>query len=72
MATFALSELLNAPVYDATGTRSGRVREVALRPQDDRARVFSLIVKTGSGERMLPADAILSVDGGVRASTASA
>jgi magnesium transporter len=72
MATFALSELLNAPVYDATGTRSGRVREVALRPQDDRARVFSLIVKTGSGERMLAADAILSVDGGVRASTASA
>ena len=50
MPTFALTELLGAPVFDSAGSRCGRVREVALVPQEDRARVAMLIVKTGSRE----------------------
>ena len=38
MATAALSELLGSTVYDASGAASGRVREVALAPQEDRSR----------------------------------
>ena len=49
MPTFALTELLGAPVFDTAGSRCGRVREVALAPQEDRARVAMLIVKTGEG-----------------------
>ncbi|MGA2459322.1 MAG: hypothetical protein ABSF85_17270, partial [Terriglobales bacterium] len=46
MATVSLSELLGSTVYDASGVASGRVREVALAPQEDRSRVALLIVKT--------------------------
>ena len=46
MLTFALTELLGTPVFDTAGSRCGRVREVALIPQEDRARVAILIVKT--------------------------
>ena len=51
MTTVALSELLGAPVYDPSGA-AGRVREVALAPQEDRTRVASLIIKTKTGNRM--------------------
>ena len=70
MTTLALSELLGAPVYDPSGT-VGRVREVAVAPQEDRARIASLIIKTRSGPRMLPFTAISAINGGVRASTAA-
>ena len=69
MTTLALSELLGATVYDPTGA-AGRVREVALAPQEDRARVSSLIVKTRSGNRVLPFAAIAAINGGIRANTA--
>ncbi len=69
MATLTLTELLSAPVYDAAGARVGRVRELALSPQDDALRVSALIVKTRSGDRLLAADAIRSFDGGVHAYT---
>ncbi len=69
MTTLALSELLGATVYDPTGA-AGRVREVALAPQEDRARVASLIVKTRSGNRVLPFAAISAINGGIRATTA--
>ena len=49
MPTFALTELLGAPVFDSTGSRCGRVREVALLPQEDRARVATFIIRTGDG-----------------------
>ena len=68
MTTLALSDLLGATVYDPTGA-AGRVREVALAPQEDRARVSSLIVKTRSGNRVLPFAAISAIDGGIRATT---
>jgi sporulation protein YlmC with PRC-barrel domain len=62
MATISLSELLGSTVYDASGAVSGRVREVALAPQEDRSRVASLIVKTPEGNRILPLTAVSAVD----------
>jgi len=70
MTTLALSELLGATVYDPSGVSSGRVREVTLAPQEDRSRISSLIVKTKSGNRVLPFTAVAAINGGVRASTA--
>jgi magnesium transporter len=70
MSTLALTDLLGLTVYDSTGAAQGRVREVALSPQEDRSRIASLIVKTPSGNRMLPFGAVSAVNGGVRASTA--
>ena len=52
-APLALSELLGATVYDVNGVMSGRVREVALAPQDDSAHVAALIVRTPQGDRVL-------------------
>jgi magnesium transporter len=66
MATFALTELLGAPVFDTGGSRCGRVRELALIPQEDRARIAVLIVKTGRGNRMLPFGSVTSMEGGIR------
>jgi sporulation protein YlmC with PRC-barrel domain/CBS domain-containing protein len=68
----ALSELLGATVYDPSGAASGRVRELTLAPQEDRARISSLIVKTKSGKRVLPFAAVSAINGGVRATTAAA
>ena len=68
MTTLALSELLGATVYDPSGA-TGRVREVTLAPQEDRSRISSLIVKTKSGDRILPFAAISAINGGIRAST---
>jgi magnesium transporter len=69
MATLALSELLGSTVYDATGTVCGRVREVALAPQEDRSRIASFIVKTAAGNRVLPFSAVTQIVNVVRAST---
>ena len=71
MTTLALTELLGATVYDPSGVSSGRVREVTLTPQEDRSRISSLIVKTKSGNRVLPFSAVSSIDGGIRATTAA-
>src|SRR5205085_9812144 len=69
MSTLSLSELLGLPVYDSTGASSGRVREAALVPQEDRSRISALIVKTRMGNRTLPCSSVASIDGGIRAST---
>ena len=69
MMTLALTELLGATVYDPSGVSSGRVREVTLAPQEDRSRISSLIVKTKTGNRVLPFSAVAAIDGGVRATT---
>jgi len=65
--SLALSELLGATVYDPSGV-AGRVRELTLAP--DRSRVASLIVKTKSGNRVLPCTSISAINDGIRASTA--
>jgi len=72
MATVSLCELLGSTVYDASGAASGRVREVAIAPQEDRSRVSSLIVKTSAGNRVLPLTAVSAINGGIRASTTAA
>ncbi len=69
MPTLALTELLGAPVMDSSGRVSGRVREVALALQEDRARVSALIVKTRSGDRTLSLLSVSSLNGVVRASS---
>ena len=71
MPALALTELLGAPVRDAAGLACGRVREVALAPQEDRIRISVLIVKTKAGDRVLPLQSVASINGGVRASTNS-
>jgi CBS domain-containing protein/sporulation protein YlmC with PRC-barrel domain len=72
MTGMALTELLGATVYEADGTASGRVREVAISPQDDLSRVSAVIVKTGSGDRLVPYSSISAFNGGVRTSKAFA
>src|SRR3982750_2751896 len=67
MSTVALSELLGAAVRDASGAVRGRVREIAVAPQDHPTRIAYLVVKTGDGERMLPHDEIKSAGASVRA-----
>lgn len=69
MSVLALTELLGATVRDSAGQACGRVREVALAPQEDRIRVSVLIVKTKSGDRVLPLQSVTTINGGVRAST---
>ena len=58
MSTIALSELLGTLVYDSSGITQGRVREVALAPQEDRTKIALFIVKTSSGNRLLPLSAV--------------
>jgi magnesium transporter len=70
MSTLALTELLGATVYDPSGA-AGRVREATVAPQEDRSRIASLIVKTKTGNRLLPFTAISAVNGGIRTSTSS-
>ena len=72
MSSLALSEILGLTVYDASGAAGGRVREVAVIPQEDPARIALLIVKTRSGNRLLPVSAVSALNGGVRASTPAA
>jgi magnesium transporter len=71
MNSLPLSALLGATVYDPSGAPTGRVREATLAPQEDRARIASLIVKTKSGNRILPFSAISAVDTTVHAASNS-
>lgn len=67
MSAVALSELLGAVVRDASGAVRGRVRELAIAPQEHPTRVAFLIVRTASGERVLAADTLKSCGASVRA-----
>jgi len=71
MSTLALTELLGAPVFDTAGTQCGRVRELALAPQEDKSRIAMFIVRTKAGDRLLPSPAVRSIDSGVYATTAA-
>ena len=68
MSTVALTELLGSPVFDVAG-QCGRVRELAVSPQEDRARIAVLIVRTKSGDRVLPFSSVISINGGLRTDT---
>ncbi len=69
MTTLPLSELLGATVYDQSGAATGRVREVTLAPQEDRTRIASFIVKTKSGNRVMPFSAVTTIDANLHTST---
>jgi sporulation protein YlmC with PRC-barrel domain/CBS domain-containing protein len=71
MSTVALTELLGQPVFDPTGGQCGRVRELAVAPQEDRARIAVLIVRTKSGDRVLPFSSVDSINGGLRVASAA-
>jgi len=67
MSLVALSELLGATVRDVSGAVHGRVREVAVAPQEHPTRIAFLIVATSDGERVLPASSLKSCGATVRA-----
>src|SRR4051812_8912624 len=71
-ANLALSELLGAPVTDPSGTVSGRVRELALSPQEDAVKISLLVVKTRHGERALVPDQIARINSDVRSRVSAA
>jgi magnesium transporter len=62
MASLALSRLLGSRVLDASGAVAGRVREVAISPQEDPNRVSAVIVRTKAGDRLVPANALCLSD----------
>ena len=62
MDTVALTDLLGRPVLDSAGLVAGRVREVALAPQEDRAHISLLVVRTKQGDRIVPVSRLKSVD----------
>src|SRR6202140_2715559 len=70
MPSLALTELLGRPVFDPAGGQCGRVRELAVAPQEDRARIAVLIVRTKSGDRVMPFSAVNSMNGGLRIDSA--
>jgi CBS domain-containing protein/sporulation protein YlmC with PRC-barrel domain len=67
MSLVALSELLGATVRDASGAVRGRVREVAIAPQEHPTRIAFLIVGAPDGERVLPASWLKTCGATVRA-----
>ena len=71
MSTVALTELLGQPVFEPAGGQAGRVRELAVAPQEDRARIAVLIVRTKSGDRVVPFSAVNSINGGLRIDSAA-
>jgi magnesium transporter len=69
VSLIALSELLGASVRDPAGAVRGRVREIAVAPEEHGTRVVYLIVKTSDGERILPVASVKSCSATVRAAT---
>jgi CBS domain-containing protein/sporulation protein YlmC with PRC-barrel domain len=72
MTSYALSELIGQPVFDAVGAKAGRVREVAMLPQEDSNHVALLVVRTSGGDRLLATRLVQSINGGVRSSVSAA
>lgn len=71
MPSLALSELVGATVTDNTGAHAGKVREVALRPQENSSQISSLVIRTQTGDRLVPMKAVSLIDNGLRVATAA-
>jgi magnesium transporter len=71
MPSLALSELIGAVVIDNTGAHAGKVREVALSPQENSSQVSDLVVKTRNGDRLVPVRAVSVINHGLRVATAA-
>ena len=72
MPSLALSELIGAPVIDNSGTHAGKVRELAIAPQESSSQIASFVIKTRHGNRLVPAKTISLIDNGLRVSTHAA
>ncbi len=72
MKALALSDLLGLTVYDSAAGKLGRVREVALVPQEDPTRIAALIVRTAQGDRIVGTELLRNVNGGVHTAAISA
>jgi magnesium transporter len=66
MSFVALSELLGANVRDVDGTARGRVRDMAVAPQDHPTRIAYLIVRLADVERLVPAGSIKALGPSIR------
>lgn len=66
MANYALSELIGASVYDASGAQAGRVRELAIVPQQDGNVVAAVVLKTKQGMRLMAPKEIVNINGGIK------
>lgn len=71
MPSLSLSDLIGTPVIDNTGSQAGKVREVALTPQENSSQITAFVVKTKHGNRLVPARAISLIDSGLRISTSA-
>ncbi len=69
MSSLALSELIGAPAIDSTGLRAGKVREVALAPQENSSLVMGFVIKTQHGDRLVPASAVSIINHGLHITT---
>src|SRR5205085_8049614 len=72
MSTVALSQLVGSRVFDAAGATLGRVRGVAVNPQEDPTCISGFLIRTASGDRVLPTGSLALEPRGVRAHTALA
>ncbi len=66
MPNYPLSDLIGAPVYDSSGAQAGRVRELAIVPQQDTNKIAALVLKTRSGMRLMAPQQILGINGGIK------
>ncbi len=71
MPSLALTELIGAPVIDSTGSRAGKVREVALSPGESSTQVSGFVIRTRQGDRLVPANTVSLIDNSLRVSTAA-
>lgn len=72
MPSLALSDLIGAPVTDNNGSPAGKVREVALAPQENSSQVTGFVVRTRAGNRLVPVKAISAIDHGLQVTTPTA
>jgi magnesium transporter len=72
MPSLALSDLIGAPVTDNSGAPAGKVREVALAPQENSSQVTGFVVRTRAGNRLVPVKAISAIDHGLQVTTPTA
>jgi magnesium transporter len=72
MPSLALTELIGAPVIDNTGSRVGKVREVALAPQESSNQIANFVIKTRHGNRLVPSKSVSLIDNTLRVATSAA
>lgn len=72
MPAIALTELLGLHVIDVDGNDAGRVRELAVSPQEDSSRISVIVVRTKSGERVVAPGSIAAINASVRTTNSAA